>query len=107
MSGKTRQGAGRKVYLVAQARGADRWEAQTEALPCRVTTLRGGEEVIAGRLRGVNTSVIRVRAAAVPGVTPSWRLKDQVTGEVYAISSLILSRCGRWLDCTCQSGVPT
>ena len=105
-SGRGRQ-FGMRAYLVLQAQTEKRWVAQTNELHCRVRYLRGSETVIEGRLKGINTVVIRLRASAAATVTTHWRFKDTTNGTVFAIKSIIPSHCGRWIDFTCETGVPT
>lgn len=71
------------------------------------TWLRGGESVMAGRLVGRQTVVIRVRrAASTTGrITADWRGRDLRTGEVFAVRSIIPAESGSYLDITCETGV--
>lgn len=86
-----------------QSKGATRWEDQTGVLRCEITFLRGGEEVIAGRLAGINTVVIRGRRTALQAATTHWQIKDNSSGQLYEIKSVIPTEDGRSLDFTCQS----
>ncbi|UWQ77358.1 head-tail adaptor protein [Leisingera sp. M658] len=83
--------------------GEDDWQQQGGDLVCKIAYLRGGEAVIAGRIEGQNTVVIRARASAVPQVTTHWRIEDKVTQEIYLIKSALPSDRGRYIDFTCQS----
>ena len=89
-----------KDRLVLQRKTASRWE-DVCTCSCRITYLRGSEEVIADRLAGINRAVVRIRAGGKSGeVTPSHRFKDP-HGQVFKIHSAIPSSDRRWLDVTC------
>lgn len=73
----------------------------------------GGEGVLAGRLQGTHLSNVTVRVSAqTRQVTEAWRVKDERTGEVYNIRSIIdpeqqSHRRGRFLEMLCEKGVST
>ena len=73
----------------------------------------GGEQVLAGRLTGQNLVNITVRKSAdTSSVTDDWRAKDERTGTIYNIRSIIdpeqeTSQHGRWLEMLCEEGVAT
>ncbi|AHD12146.1 phage head completion protein [Phaeobacter gallaeciensis] len=91
-----------RLALNVQEQGTEKWETRVENLVAKVTYLRGGEAVIAGRIAGENSTVVRVRAAAVTGISTEWRLKDPNTGEVFNIKSI--APYGRaYVDLTCRS----
>ncbi len=98
---------GQMIRAAFQEKGAGRWEERFED-SLRVTYLRGGEDVIAGRLAGRNVVVLRVRSgASATAVTEAWRIKDKNTGRAFNIRSIIHSEGGGWIDFTCETGVPT
>jgi head-tail adaptor len=85
-----------------QERGETRWEVRATVW-AEITYLRGSESVIAGRLAGRNTVVIRVRRSALTMSmkTTSWRIRNDKTSEVYNIKSLIPSP--DYVDFTCEA----
>lgn len=94
---------GQMIRAAFQQKGVDRWEERFEEA-LRVTYLRGGEHVIAGRLEGRNVVVLRARSGLSSlGVTQAWRIKDKNTGRVFNIRSIIPSQGGGWIDFTCET----
>lgn len=82
----------------------DEWEEQFQ---CRAAFihLRGGEAVLAGRLAGRHTQVIRVRACSqTRDVTTDWRVRDARAGTVLNIRDITPSDDRGWLDILCESG---
>lgn len=81
--------------------------AWAEQFQCRAEFihLRGGESVMAGRLQGKHSVVIRVRATSFTGqVSTDWRVRD--CGAVYNIRDITPSENDRqWLDILCERGV--
>lgn len=70
--------------------------------------LRGGETVMAGRLQGKHTQVIKVRASSdVSLVNTDWRIKDKRTGEVYNIRDREPDVDRAYVHFTCERGVAT
>jgi hypothetical protein len=71
----------------------------------------GGESVLAARLTGTNLVNITVwRSSDTAQVDTSWRLKDERTGVLYNIRSVIdpdehTAQHGRWLELLCERGV--
>lgn len=71
----------------------------------------GGEDVLAGRLSGRNLVNITVRkSSATLDVTTDWVAKDERSGELYNIRSIIdpdqhTARHGRFLEMLCEEGV--
>lgn len=83
------------------------WET---AFTCRArfTYLRSGEAVMAGRLEGRQTIVIRVRSASASrAVNTDWRIVDTRTGETFNIRSSIPTDDRLYIDFTAESGVAT
>lgn len=81
-----------------------------EQFQCRAgyTHLRGGESVMAARLEGADSIVIRVRASSqTRAVTTDWRVKDVRTGTIYNIRDITPSDDRAFLDVLVQSGVAT
>ena len=98
---------GQMIRGAFQEKGAERWDARFED-SLRVTYLRGGEDVIVGRLAGRNVVVLRARSGPSSAtVTEAWRIKDKNTGRVFNIRSIIPSEDGAWTDFTCETGGPT
>lgn len=71
--------------------------------------LRGGEAVIAARLQGQHTQIIRVRdEPEARAVTTSWRIVDKRNGDVFNIREIAPAENDRrFRDFTCQKGVAT
>ncbi|WP_353641323.1 phage head closure protein [Mesorhizobium sp. WSM2239] len=71
--------------------------------------LRGGEAVLAARLQGRHTQIIRVRAdSETRTVTTDWRISDKrLAGVVYNIRDITLSKDRAFLDMLCERGVAT
>jgi SPP1 family predicted phage head-tail adaptor len=82
----------------------------TEQFQCRAgyTHLRGGESVMAARLEGTHSIVIRVRASSqTRTVTTDWRVRDTRAGTIYNIRDITPSDDRAFLDILVQSGVAT
>jgi SPP1 family predicted phage head-tail adaptor len=70
------------------------------------THLRGGETVLAARLEGTHTIVIRVRSSTeTRTVTTDWRARDVRTGTIYNIKDITPTEDRMFLDILAQSGV--
>lgn len=72
--------------------------------------LRGGEAIMAARLQGTQTFVLRVRSfEASRSVTPEWRAVDARNSErVFNIKSIAdAEQNNRWLDMLVEQGVAT
>jgi SPP1 family predicted phage head-tail adaptor len=70
------------------------------------THLRGGEKVLAARLEGTHTLVIRVRSSTgTRTVTTDWRVRDVRTGTAYNIRDITPTEDRMFLDILAQSGV--
>ena len=68
--------------------------------------LRGGESVLAARLEGRHTLVIRVRSSAASrAVNTDWRIADKRAGTLFNIRDITPSEDRAWLDFLCESGV--
>jgi len=73
----------------------------------------GGEAVLAGRLTGKNFSNITVRQSSETNVVNTdWICKNEETGEVYNIRSVIDPhqgnvKHGMWWEMLCEEGVAT
>lgn len=71
----------------------------------------GGETVLAGRLSGTNLVNITIRKSQVAStVTDAWRAKDERSGVIYNIRSIIDPNegkpgAGAWLEMLCEKGV--
>lgn len=68
--------------------------------------LRGGEAVIAGRLQGRHSQIIRVRASALTReIATDWQVTDARTGTVYAVRDVTPEVDRAWISLLCESGV--
>ena len=71
----------------------------------------GGEDVLASRLTGTNLVNITVRQSSdTRDVTTEWQAKDEDSGDIYNIKSIIdpfggEARHGFWLEMLCEKGV--
>lgn len=66
----------------------------------------GGEAVMADRLQGRHTLVIRIRADSdARTISTDWRVRDVRTGTVYAIHDVTPTVDRMWVDVLAQSGV--
>jgi SPP1 family predicted phage head-tail adaptor len=71
----------------------------------KITYLRGGERVQAGRLAGTQTIVVTLRKSSdTARVTPQWQLRDQASGTLYDIRAIEPNRDRprRFLDLLCE-----
>lgn len=70
--------------------------------------LRGGESVLAGRLQGKHTQVIRVRNSANTRlISTDWMLRDVRTGKSFNIRDIEHEVNRQFISLTCESGVAT
>lgn len=69
--------------------------------------LRGGEKVMAGRLQGTQSVILRVRATSkTRAIGTGWRARDLKTGAVYNIRDITPDPVSRAsIDLLCESGV--
>lgn len=68
--------------------------------------MRGGEAVMAGRLEGRHSLVVRVRSSANTRlVTTDWRMRDMRTGEVFNVRDITRTEDRAWIDFLGESGV--
>jgi SPP1 family predicted phage head-tail adaptor len=68
----------------------------------------GGEAVMADRLQGKHTLVIRVRAdSQTRTVSTDWRARDARVGTVYNLLDVTPTVDRKWVDILAQSGVAT
>lgn len=55
-----------------------------------LTPRNGGEEVIAGRLQGLQPYILKVRCTdKTKSVTSAWRVRHARSGKVYAVKSMV------------------
>lgn len=81
-----------------------------EQFKCRAEFihLRGGEAVMAGRLEGHHTQVVRVRASdATRRITAGWQLRDVRLGTKFNIRDVEFEENRQFIALTCESGVVT
>jgi SPP1 family predicted phage head-tail adaptor len=78
-------------------------------LSANVKPKLGGEGVLAGRLTGTNLLNITVRySSKSTQVTPDWRAKDERSGVIYNIRSIVdPTQKRQWLELLCERGVAT
>ncbi len=85
----------------------------TFVVPANITPKLGGEDVLAARLTGKGFVNIVVRQSATTAtVTSDWRAKDERSGEIYNIRSIIdpdggNPRHGFYFEMLCEHGVAT
>lgn len=64
--------------------------AEQFRVKARIRPRLGGEDVVAGRLQGVNLANILVRySAQTAAVTTAWRARQLETGAIYNIRSIV------------------
>jgi head-tail adaptor len=82
------------------------WRTATSGIPAKIGPTRGGEEVRAGRMSGINTFDIVVRStSATRAITPKDRLRDDSTGLTYNVAWVgNLDERDRFLTITCSAG---
>ena len=69
--------------------------------------VRGGEAVMAGRLQGRHTQIMRVWASALTrSIETDWRVTDARTGAEFAVRDVTVTPDRRWVELLCESGVP-
>lgn len=75
----------------------------------RITPLKGGEEVTARRLQGMQPAIIRVRSdSATQTITPQWRAIDVIRDTTYNVKTISnVDEQNIWLDMMCESGGPS
>lgn len=81
------------------------WRLVASGLPAKISPTKGGEEVRAARLTGVNTFDVTVRqSAALSAITADMRLTNERTGAVYNIVwAANLDERSRFLTMTVKS----
>ncbi len=68
--------------------------------------LRGGESVLAGRLEGKHTQVIRVRSTSrTRQITPDWYAQDKRTLTYFAVRDVTPGLDRQFIDLLCERGV--
>lgn len=84
----------------------DEWEEQFQTRAAFIH-LRGGESVMASRLAGRHTQVIRVRASSqTREITTEWRARDARAGTIFNVRDITLNEDDRaFLDILVESGV--
>ncbi|MGO1160546.1 phage head closure protein [Brucella sp. C7-11G] len=81
-----------------------------EQFRCRAEfiQLRGGEAVLAGRLQGRHTQVIRIRVSEHSVViTADWQVRDIRRGTAFNIRDIEFEENRQFISLTCESGVAT
>lgn len=81
------------------------WLVVASGVPAKITPTKGGEDVRAARLTGVNTFDVTVRqSSALSDVAADMRLTDERTGKVYNIVwAANLDERGRFLTMTVKA----
>jgi len=83
------------------------------AVAAKIVPRLGGEKVLADRLTGTNYVNITVRQSnQMRRVTPVWRAKDERSGVIYNVRSIIdpdegLASVRTWFELLCEKGVAT
>jgi SPP1 family predicted phage head-tail adaptor len=81
------------------------WE-EVATVPARIRALVGSEEVLAGRLTGVQPYVISIRyAGPAAAVTTDWKVTNARTGVEFNIRSIVVDERGAFADLLCEAGV--
>lgn len=81
-----------------------------EQFQCRAEFihLRGGEAVMAGRLEGHHTQVVRVRASSnTRRITSGWQLRDVRRDIKFNVRDVEQEENRQFIALTCESGVAT
>lgn len=66
----------------------------------------GGESVMAARLAGRSLVKVRLHSdAQTQAIKPDWRLRDVVTGSLYALREVDAITSRRWVYLIVESGV--
>ncbi|ASY68897.1 phage head closure protein [Sinorhizobium fredii] len=83
------------------------WQEQFETR-AEFIHLRGGETVLAGRLEGRHTQVIRLRSStASRTITTDWRVVDKRSGDTFNIRDIEHETNRQFISLTCEKGVAT
>lgn len=85
-----------------------RWSPPEDAVKAyaKFRYLRGGETVQAARLSGRQPAVVTVYSTeASRQITPAWRMRDERSGEIYNIRSVIPTDDRAFLELTVERGV--
>lgn len=70
--------------------------------------LRGGEDIMAGRLQGRHTQVITVRSSSkTRQITADWRLTDARDGTVFNVRDVTPETDRMWVSLLCERDVAT
>ena len=68
--------------------------------------LRGGEDIMAGRLQGRHTQIITVRSSSdTRQITSDWRLIDARDGSVFNVRDVTAETDRMWVSLLCERGV--
>lgn len=87
--------------------GAGGWATQF-TVRAAYRHLRGGEDIMAGRLQGRHTQVITVRASSqTRQITAGWRLIDARDGTVFNVRDVTHETDRMWVSLLCEHGVAT
>lgn len=87
--------------------GAGGWTTQC-TVRAAYRHLRGGEDIMAGRLQGRHTQVITVRASSqTRQITAGWRLIDARDGTVFNVRDVTAETDRMWVSLLCERGVAT
>lgn len=81
------------------------WRVAAAGIPAKISPTKGGEEVRAARLTGVNTFDVIVRqSSALTDVAADWRVTDERSGKTYNIVwAANLDERGRFLTITVKA----
>jgi len=82
--------------------------ADVATVPARIRYIKGSEQVLAGRLTGVQPIVITIRnGGPVAAVTTDWRALDARASTPFNIRSIIRAERGDYIDLLVEAGVAT
>lgn len=85
--------------------GAGGWVTQF-SVHAAYRHLRGGEDVMAGRLQGHHAQVITVRASSqARQITAGWRLVDARDGTVFNVRDVTAETDRMWITLLAERGV--
>lgn len=86
--------------------GRDTAFTQQFVVPAQFIHLRGGENVMAARLEGRHSQIVRVRTSEqTKTITTEWRARDTRLSQAFAIQEIVLSDDGSYIDLLCERGI--
>lgn len=97
---------GERAYLSDGYGGQIGDFADQFTVAARIRPMKGGEDVLASRLTGIQPVIITVRYSSdTRQIAPDWSARDARTGTIYAIKSIMnTDERKRYLDILATSG---